>query len=225
MKTIKQLADEIGVTKNAIVMKIKRNPDFAKLIQEHTNIVDNITFIDNEGEYIIKANVKCRNNTPNVTTNSNNNVSDNNSTVSDNNDINAVNVIANILSVSSNITNVINAINEMKDKISIANAEIMRLSEQVKANEQQIKDLKQQIIDIRADKDNQINDLKQNRDKLTSALMLSKSDLARLENIIVQVAALPLKTRIFGWSGAITQLTNSNDEIIEISDEKENENE
>lgn len=79
--------------------------------------------------------------------------------------------------------------------------------------------LKEQIVELKSDK----SDLQKHRDNLTAALTVSKSDLARLENIITKMAAMPLRTRVFGWSGAVAQLTTESEEtVIEIDDVQEN---
>ena len=79
--------------------------------------------------------------------------------------------------------------------------------------------LKEDIELLKADK----SDLQKHRDNLTAALTVSRSDLARLENIITKMAAMPLRTRVFGWSGAVAQLTTESEEtVIEIDDVQEN---
>ncbi|MBP0968091.1 MAG: hypothetical protein J5722_10675, partial [Oscillospiraceae bacterium] len=58
-------------------------------------------------------------------------------------------------------------------------------------------------------------DLQRHRDNLTAALTVSKTDLARLENIIMRISSLPLGKRVFGWSGAIAQLTTQPDAVMD----------
>lgn len=81
----------------------------------------------------------------------------------------------------------------------------------------QIEELKREIVELRhrielLEQQNQSLkedklDLQRNRDNLVSALTVSKTDLARLENIIMRISSLSLGKRVFGWSSAITQLT------------------
>lgn len=72
--------------------------------------------------------------------------------------------------------------------------------------------LEQTIADLKSDK----LDLQKHRDNLTAALTVSKTDLARLENIVMRISSLSLGKRVFGWSGAIAELTmQSDDDVIE----------
>jgi len=54
MKTIKQIADELGVSKQAVHQKIKREPLSSKM-KLFTSTVDNVIYIDDNGELLIKA--------------------------------------------------------------------------------------------------------------------------------------------------------------------------
>lgn len=72
--------------------------------------------------------------------------------------------------------------------------------------------LEQTIADLKSDK----LDLQKHRDNLTAALTVSKTDLARLENIVMRISSLSLGKRVFRWSGAIAELTmQSDDDVIE----------
>ena len=66
-----------------------------------------------------------------------------------------------------------------------------------------------EIAELKADK----ADLKRHRDNLTIALSMSKADLARLENVVTQMAALPLSTRIFSWSGTVQHLMEAKSSV------------
>jgi len=54
MKTIKQIADEIGVSKQAIQKRISKEPLYT-VIQEYISIVDSTKYIDVDGETLIKS--------------------------------------------------------------------------------------------------------------------------------------------------------------------------
>ena len=54
MKTIRQIADEIGVSKQAVHQKIKRQPLTASL-QPFTSTVDGTVYISVDGEMLIKS--------------------------------------------------------------------------------------------------------------------------------------------------------------------------
>ena len=97
-------------------------------------------------------------------------------------------------------------------KIAELEREIIELKHRIELLEQQNKALKEDKLD-----------LQRNRDNLVSALTVSKTDLARLENIIMRISSLPLGKRVFGWSGAIAQLTMQPDadaaNVIEVTEE------
>jgi len=54
MKTIKQIADEIGVTKQAVHQRIKRKP-LSTSLHKHLKTIDGVIYINVEGEEIIKT--------------------------------------------------------------------------------------------------------------------------------------------------------------------------
>lgn len=105
--------------------------------------------------------------------------------------------------------------NDLKAEVTELNHRLELKEQAIEHLNADIESLNRTIAELKADK----ADLQQHRDNLTSALTLSKSDLARLENIITQMAALPLGTRIFGWSGAVQQLTDMSAEEIEAQDQ------
>lgn len=119
MKTVKQVADEIGVTKNAIIMKIKRNPEFAKQLDEH---LDN-DFVDDVGEAFIKANIKPRSNDVN-------NVTDN-----------VINVISNVIGVTADISAVTTAIIALKTENIKLQSENKALLDRITDKDKQIAEL------------------------------------------------------------------------------------
>ena len=97
-------------------------------------------------------------------------------------------------------------------KIAELEREIIELKHHIELLEQQNQALKEDKLD-----------LQRNRDNLVSALTVSKTDLARLENIIMRISSLPLGKSVFGWSGAIAQLTMQPDadaaNVIEVTGE------
>ena len=54
-KTIKQIADEIGVSKQAIHQRIKRHPELKERLQPFMTTVDGTVYIDVDGENIVKS--------------------------------------------------------------------------------------------------------------------------------------------------------------------------
>lgn len=54
-KTIRQIADEIGVSKQAIHQKIKKNKELSVRLQPFTSTVDGTIYIDIDGENILKS--------------------------------------------------------------------------------------------------------------------------------------------------------------------------
>ena len=125
MKTLKQISDDMGVTKNAIVMKLRRNTEFAELLQEH---IDNEGNVDEEGEQLIRASIKPRCNT------------------TDNCSDNVINVIGNVMNVTGNVSEITKAILDLK-------TENVRLQTQLTAEkaafEQRLADKDRQIEELR----------------------------------------------------------------------------
>lgn len=54
-KTIRQIADEIGVSKQAIHQKIKKNKELSVRLQPFTSTVDGTIYIDIDGENTLKS--------------------------------------------------------------------------------------------------------------------------------------------------------------------------
>ena len=54
MKTIKQIADELGVSKQAVHQKRKRK-ELSTALQPFTSMIDGVIYIDTDGESIIKS--------------------------------------------------------------------------------------------------------------------------------------------------------------------------
>lgn len=54
-KTIKQIADELGVSRQAVHQKIKRNKDLSTCLQTFTSTVDGVVYISVDGENLIKS--------------------------------------------------------------------------------------------------------------------------------------------------------------------------
>jgi predicted phage tail protein len=63
MKTIKQIAGEIGVSKQAVFKKIKRQP-LAATVNQFTSTVDGVIYINDEGINLIKQAFKAVNEHP-----------------------------------------------------------------------------------------------------------------------------------------------------------------
>ena len=54
-KTIRQIADEIGVTRQAVYQKIKSNPSTINSLNLYTFTVDSVKYYTSEGEALIKS--------------------------------------------------------------------------------------------------------------------------------------------------------------------------
>lgn len=54
MKTIRQIADEIGVTKQAVHQKIKKEP-LSTDLRQFISMTDNVIYISEQGETLIKS--------------------------------------------------------------------------------------------------------------------------------------------------------------------------
>lgn len=181
MKSLKQVADEIGVTKNAIVMKLKRNTEFAELLREH---LDNNGNVDEAGEYLIKDNIRSRSSVKD-------NVTDNVINVTDN----VINVISNVLEVTDNVSEVTKAILNLK-------TENIRLETQLEAEktayEQRLADKDRQIEELQKMLKEQIRE----RQAYSAALLSANTKLSEIRH-------LTLTDRLFGWNNVQAMLTDN----------------
>lgn len=155
MKSLKQVADEIGVTKNAIVMKLKRNTEFAELLQEH---LDNSGNVDETGERLIKDTIRPRSN------------------VTDNCSDNVINVISNILNVTESVSDVTKAILDLKTE----NARLeTQLAAEKAAYEQRLADKDRQIEELRK----MLREQTQERQAYSAALLSANSKLSEVRHL------------------------------------------
>ena len=193
-KTIKQIADELGISKQAITKRIENLGCRSELV-----MVGGQFQINEETEEKIKG----------YSSTDNQNFGGNSDMVG-----------------CRKLPPTAKLVDTITEQIAAKDAIILQQQEQISSFQQQLEEkerelaelritaalyeqLQKEVEELKADK----ADLQQHRDNLTNALTLSKSDLARLENIITQMAALPLGTRIFGWAGAVQRLTDNATEI------------
>ena len=54
-RTIRQIAAELGVTKQAIRQRIARNEELRKEFEEHSKTVDGVIYVDEQGVEVIRA--------------------------------------------------------------------------------------------------------------------------------------------------------------------------
>ena len=197
MKTIKQLADELGISKQAVTKRIDNLG-----CRDELSMVGGQFQINTETEEKIKEYV-----------------STNNPKVGVNSDVVGLRQLPPTAKLVGTITEQISAkdaiIAQQQERISFLQQQLeekdLELTE-LKIKAALYEQLQKEVEELKADK----ADLQQHRDNLTNALTISKSDLARLENIVTQMAALPLGTRIFGWAGAVQRLTELSSEGTEL---------
>jgi len=139
MKTIKQIADELGVTKQAVHQRIKRKP-LSTNLHKHLKTIDGIIYINVDGENIIKeAFIKKEPSTENV-----DEQKDNAAITKDDVDTFTVNVdeltktFAQTFTdnVDANIT--INYINSLKEHISALNEHNKTLLQELNKNQESL---------------------------------------------------------------------------------------
>ena len=140
-KTIKQISEELGVTKQAIHQRLKRNVDLKNSLKPFMKTVDGVIHVEVGGQNLLKeAFIKPINkydvtdNKSNVTDNKSN-VTDNKSNVTDNKD----NVTDNKDNVTDNKDNVTD--NTSQPVITILEATIKTLQEQLSVKDKQIENL------------------------------------------------------------------------------------
>jgi len=147
-KTIKQISEELGVTKQAIHQRLKRNVDLKNSLKPFMKTVDGVIHVEVGGQNLLKeAFIKPINkydvtdNKDNVTDNKDN-VTDNKSNVTDNKDNvtdNKSNVTDNKDNVTDNKSNVTD--NTSQPVITILEATIKTLQEQLSVKDKQIENL------------------------------------------------------------------------------------
>lgn len=65
-KTIKQIADELGVSKQAVWQRVKRSSELSAMLDEHSNSINGTIHVDDTLEQLIKSQYPDRNNTETV---------------------------------------------------------------------------------------------------------------------------------------------------------------
>ena len=55
MKTIRQVADELGVSKQAVWQRIKRNIDIRQAFEQHSQTINGTVYVDEDGENVIRC--------------------------------------------------------------------------------------------------------------------------------------------------------------------------
>ena len=161
-KTIKQISEELGVTKQAIHQRLKRNVDLKNSLKPFMKTVDGVIHVEVGGQNLLKeAFIKPINkydvtdNKSNVTDNKSNvtdnksNVTDNKDNVTDNKDNvtdNKDNVTDNKSNVTDNKGNVTDNKGNVTDNtsqpvITILEATIKTLQEQLSVKDKQIENL------------------------------------------------------------------------------------
>lgn len=163
-KTIKQIADELGVSKQAIHQRIKRNSSLKSRLQPFTSTVDGVVYIDVDGENIIKS--LYRTNGVNACVDSVD-----------------VNVDDNVYGAAVNIDAIFTAqIEDLKQQNKVLTEQLSIKDEQLKSKDSQIINLQEQnksLIDA-------LNNAQENNKSLTDALVAAQT----LHAATIQTTAL-----------------------------------
>lgn len=133
-KTIKQISEELGVTKQAIHQRLKRNVDLKNSLKPFMKTVDGVIHVEVGGQNLLKEAFIKPINKYDVTDNKSN-VTDNKSNVTDNKG----NVTDNKDNVTDNKDNVTD--NTSQPVITIIEATIKTLQEQLSVKDKQIENL------------------------------------------------------------------------------------
>lgn len=126
-KTIKQISEELGVTKQAIHQRLKRNVDLKNSLKPFMKTVDGVIHVEVGGQNLLKEAFIKPINKYDVTDNKSN-VTDNKSNVTDNK--------GNITDNKDNVTD-----NTSQPVITILEATIKTLQEQLSVKDKQIENL------------------------------------------------------------------------------------
>jgi hypothetical protein len=140
-KTIKQISEELGVTKQAIHQRLKRNADLKNSLKPFMKTVDGVIHVEVGGQNLLKEAFIKPINKYDVTDNKSN-VTDNKDNVTDNKDNvtdNKSNVTDNKSNVTDNKDNVTD--NTSQPVITILEAIIKTLQEQLSVKDKQIENL------------------------------------------------------------------------------------
>lgn len=122
--TVKQIAEELGVTKQAVRQRIKRNPELRSAFEQHSRTENGTVYIDEQGVEIIRAAYS-----KDMTGNKGGNVTENNGNKRDNVAENSGN--AELIAVLQKTVDMLTEQVTQKDK------QINELSEMLKATQTQ----------------------------------------------------------------------------------------
>ena len=184
-KTIRQIADEIGVTRQAIYKKFKLNSAVADSLKAHSFTVDKVKYYTADGEKIIKSMFSDNSDTPkgtvNLTTNQVDRLSDKLSGLQDNKT-----PTKSAFSANDTPKGTVNLSTEqLTDKLTHDNLttnQVDRLTDlfstQLKAKDKQIEEKDRQLLEKDrqlAEKDKQIAMLMEQSNNLTQALQAAQA--------------------------------------------------
>lgn len=177
MKTLRQLAAEIGVSKQA-VYKRYMGKLFAECQPHVTSEYSKLVF-DETAEAIIKKDFI---DNPSVDRSRSTEGADTESSIYDELRLENISLRAENLKLRQMLAD--------KDK-DIAVLDTQKVSDN------------RTITDLRADK----KDMQRYRDKLTYALMVSKTDIGRMNDAIRLLTSASFKDRVIGWKGFVKQIS------------------
>ena len=123
-RTIRQIAAELGVTKQAIRQRIARNEELRKEFEEHSKTVDGVIYVDEQGVEVIRAVYS-----KDMTENKGGNITDNTDNAGGNIAENAVN--AELIAILQK------TIETLTEQVTVKDKQISELSEMLKASQTQ----------------------------------------------------------------------------------------
>lgn len=133
-KTIKQIADELGVSKQAVWQRVKRSSELSAMLDEHSKSINGTIYVDDTLEQLIKAQYSDRNITETVgeaSINVDETAVNNTETVGET----AVNVDVNVL-----IASLQNSLDTLQQQLTAKDKQIDALTEALQTSQNALRD-------------------------------------------------------------------------------------
>jgi hypothetical protein len=187
-KTIKQIAAELDISKQAVWQRVKRSKELSALLETHTETVNGTIYVDADLEQCIKAIYPDRL-TPSAVDNNAVNISAPVDETAVNVDNNTVNISAPVdetaVNVDNNTVNISVPVDETAVNVDV-NALVETLQNTVNTLKQQLMEKDTQIVGLTA----ALSDAQQVQQQLSSALATSQETQKQLTDALAAAQAL-----------------------------------
>lgn len=127
-RTIRQIAAELGVSKQAIRQRIDRNEELRRAYEEHSEVIDGVIYVDEQGVEIIRAVYSDK-----ISANKGGNVAEN--TENTENTLDRNNAQTELIAVLQK------TVDTLSEQVTVKDKQIAELSEMLKGSQAQINTL------------------------------------------------------------------------------------